>query len=144
MAFFSKPPAKKSPEPAKAEARPRAASARELAAQAAVKGGRHLEPVGGDITVTGASLAQWAPVQASFEVAQVRHRGCGRALDTPLVPASYPGVCCGPVTLRPLLPLRFSTGEWRNWQTRRIQVPVSERMWGFKSPLAHRPTRPTD
>src|SRR2546421_6070520 len=32
-------------------------------------------------------------------------------------------------------------GEWRNWQTRRIQVPVSERMWGFKSPLAH--TTPT-
>src|ERR1035437_4774130 len=29
------------------------------------------------------------------------------------------------------------SGEWRNWQTRRIQVPVSERMWGFKSPLAH-------
>ena len=28
-------------------------------------------------------------------------------------------------------------GEWRNWQTRRLQVPVSERMWGFKSPLAH-------
>src|SRR5438477_1042647 len=32
---------------------------------------------------------------------------------------------------------RRSSGEWRNWQTRRIQVPVSERMWGFKSPLAH-------
>src|ERR1019366_1582097 len=30
-----------------------------------------------------------------------------------------------------------SLGEWRNWQTRRLQVPVSERMWGFKSPLAH-------
>ena len=30
------------------------------------------------------------------------------------------------------------SGEWRNWQTRRLQVPVSERMWGFKSPLAHR------
>jgi hypothetical protein len=29
------------------------------------------------------------------------------------------------------------SGEWRNWQTRRLQVPVSERMWGFKSPLAH-------
>jgi hypothetical protein len=28
-------------------------------------------------------------------------------------------------------------GEWRNWQTRRLQVPVSEKMWGFKSPLAH-------
>ncbi len=23
------------------------------------------------------------------------------------------------------------------WQTRRLQVPVFERMWGFKSPLAH-------
>src|SRR5207302_9977176 len=34
--------------------------------------------------------------------------------------------------------LGFPTGEWRNWQTRRIQVPVSERTWGFKSPLAHR------
>ncbi len=34
-----------------------------------------------------------------------------------------------------LLPGR--SGEWRNRQTRRIQVPVSERMWGFKSPLAH-------
>ena len=29
------------------------------------------------------------------------------------------------------------SGEWRNWQTRRIQVPVSARTWGFKSPLAH-------
>ena len=24
------------------------------------------------------------------------------------------------------------------WQTRWLQVPVSERAWGFKSPLAHR------
>ncbi len=32
---------------------------------------------------------------------------------------------------------RDATGEWRNWQTRRIQVPVSARTWGFKSPLAH-------
>ncbi len=28
-------------------------------------------------------------------------------------------------------------GEWRNWQTRRIQVPVGSRSWGFDSPLAH-------
>ena len=35
------------------------------------------------------------------------------------------------------------SGEWRNWQTRRIQVPVSERMWGFKSPLAHHHGVPT-
>ena len=25
------------------------------------------------------------------------------------------------------------------WQTRRIQVPVSARTWGFNSPLAHDP-----
>ena len=31
----------------------------------------------------------------------------------------------------------FHSGEWRNRQTRRIQVPVSERTWGFKSPFAH-------
>ena len=30
-----------------------------------------------------------------------------------------------------------SSREWRNWQTRWLQVPVFERMWGFKSPLAH-------
>ncbi len=29
------------------------------------------------------------------------------------------------------------SGEWRNRQTRRLQVPVSFGMWGFKSPLAH-------
>src|SRR5215470_6068670 len=40
------------------------------------------------------------------------------------------------------LPCR-TPGEWRNWQTRRLQVPVSERMWGFKSPLAHRRRRET-
>jgi hypothetical protein len=38
---------------------------------------------------------------------------------------------------RPGLASTGHSGEWRNWQTRRIQVPVSERMWGFKSPLAH-------
>src|SRR6188472_1875060 len=36
-----------------------------------------------------------------------------------------------------LLPSLSHSGEWRNWQTRRIQVPVSERTWGFNSPLAH-------
>ena len=35
------------------------------------------------------------------------------------------------------LPCRSLTREWRNWQTRRIQVPVPARAWGFKSPLAH-------
>src|SRR5207237_1036497 len=36
-----------------------------------------------------------------------------------------------------------SLGEWRNWQTRRIQVPVSARTWGFKSPLAHHSVGPS-
>jgi hypothetical protein len=35
---------------------------------------------------------------------------------------------------------RNATGEreWRNWQTRTVQVRVPVRAWGFKSPLAHR------
>jgi anti-anti-sigma regulatory factor len=77
MAFFSKPPAKKRPEPPKPEERPRAGSARELAAQARTKGARrHIEPAGSDLTVTGASLAQWAPAKASFEVAQANPGLC--------------------------------------------------------------------
>ena len=38
-------------------------------------------------------------------------------------------------------PRSIPLGEWRNWQTRRIQVPVSARTWGFKSPFAHTPPR---
>jgi len=77
MSFFSRPPAKKKPEPPKPEVRPHAASARELAAQAGIKGARrHIEPAGSDVTVTGASLAQWAPAQASFEVAQANPGLC--------------------------------------------------------------------
>jgi anti-anti-sigma regulatory factor len=77
MSFFSKPPAKKKPEPSKPEVRPHAASARELAAQAGTKGARrHIEPAGSDMTVTGASLAQWAPAQAAFEVAQANPGLC--------------------------------------------------------------------
>ena len=34
-------------------------------------------------------------------------------------------------------PSKLHSGEWRNWQTRWLQVPVSVRTWGFKSPLAH-------
>ncbi len=37
---------------------------------------------------------------------------------------------------RPLA-FRRHSGEWRNWQTRWLQVPVIARSWGFKSPLAH-------
>jgi len=86
MAFFSKPPPRKKPEPAKAvagaQAGPAAAggpavSARELAAKASDRGARrHLEPAGGDMTITGASLVQWTPAQSSFEVAQANPGLC--------------------------------------------------------------------
>ncbi len=42
--------------------------------------------------------------------------------------------------------MTLPTGEWRKWQTRRIQDPVRATGWGFNSPLAHRltaSTRPT-
>jgi len=76
MAFFSKQPPKKKPEPAKAEVPSRPPSARELAATAAAKARRHVEPAGDDMTVTGASLAQWTPARASFEVAQANPGLC--------------------------------------------------------------------
>ncbi|CAD5989195.1 protein of unknown function [Agreia sp. COWG] len=38
---------------------------------------------------------------------------------------------------RILVLISLSSREWRNWQTRWLQVPVLERAWGFKSPLAH-------
>ena len=34
--------------------------------------------------------------------------------------------------------IEIAPGEWRNWQTRRIQVPVRVTGWRFKSSLAHR------
>src|SRR3954464_11162479 len=70
MSFFSKQPPKKKPEPTKPEGRVRPASARDLAATAAAKARRHVEPAGDDMTVTGASLAQWTPARSTFEVAQ--------------------------------------------------------------------------
>jgi anti-anti-sigma regulatory factor len=77
MSFFSKQPPRKKPEPAGPEVRPRPGSARELAATAAAKARRHVEPAGDDMTVTGASLAQWTPARASFEVAQANPGLCG-------------------------------------------------------------------
>jgi ABC-type transporter Mla MlaB component len=76
MAFFSKQPPKKKPEPAQPEVGPRPASARELAATTPAKARRHVEPAGDDMTVTGASLAQWTPARASFDVAQANPGLC--------------------------------------------------------------------
>src|SRR5262249_19208662 len=78
-----------------------------------------------------------------------------RAFDEPLEPAlepleSHRGRCYlrfavffrlvgGRIGRRNGWYAAWSTREWRNWQTRRIQVPVAARLWGFKSPLAHSP-----
>jgi anti-anti-sigma regulatory factor len=85
MAFFSKPPAKKArasipdvrpPSPSSAGTG-HGASARELAAQVAPKiGRRQVEPAGGDVTGSGASLVQWTPAQSAFEVAQANPGLC--------------------------------------------------------------------
>jgi ABC-type transporter Mla MlaB component len=100
MALFSKPPAKKpTPRPSAkpyAGATPGATgkpppSAREVAAHHSVgKSGerRPVEPAG-DITVTGASLIEWAPPgQPSFEVAQANPGLCAVLEDAALRYAS--------------------------------------------------------
>jgi len=101
MALFSKPPTKKPGPPAPAaKPRPmpgssgRAPSAREVAARhadgSAGRGAdRHpIEPAG-DITVTGASLIEWAsPGQPSFEVAQANPGLCSVLEDAALRYAS--------------------------------------------------------
>src|ERR1035437_9320414 len=55
---------------------------------------------------------------------------------------TFPALTAGPVWISgrssPTLCERARVAEW---QTRWLQVPVSERAWGFKSPLAH-PWRP--
>ena len=63
-----------------------------------------------------------APVQAVRHAAQTRE--CGACLPRM-------------AKCRRKVLIFLSSREWRNWQTRWLQVPVFERTWGFKSPLAH-------
>ena len=37
-----------------------------------------------------------------------------------------------------IMPVEKTAQEWRNWQTRRLQVPVTARPCGFKSHLLHK------
>jgi ABC-type transporter Mla MlaB component len=97
MALFSKPPVKK-PEPPKPDAKARGAarglrpvSAREVAAQAGSRPGvehRHVEPSIGDITVTGASMIEWAPQHSAIEVAQANPGLCAVLENAALLYAS--------------------------------------------------------
>ena len=99
MALFSnKPPAKK-PEAIKPDVRPRPASgprpvsARELAAQAGARPGADKrpspEPNTGDISVTGASMIEWAPQRsAAIEVAQANPGLCSVLENAALLYAS--------------------------------------------------------
>ena len=60
-------------------------------------------------------------------------QGVRHAVQTRVCGACLPRMAEGP---RKVL-IFLSSREWRNWQTRWLQVPVFERTWGFKSPLAH-------
>jgi anti-anti-sigma regulatory factor len=99
MAFFSKNPPKK---PAQTRSgttsrqrspatNGRGVSARELAVQHAGKDGERLprvEPVGDEVSVTGASLVEWTPGQAAFEVAQANPGLCAGLENAALLYAS--------------------------------------------------------
>jgi anti-anti-sigma regulatory factor len=99
MAFFSKNPPKK-PGPSKPGAKPRqqapttigrGISAGELAAQHAGKGGARrpgVEPMGSEVSITGASLIEWTPGQAAFEVAQANPGLCAGLENAALLYAS--------------------------------------------------------
>lgn len=101
MALFSKPPAKKPVPPAPAArpvpAAPRRPSARDLASQALGRKGEPgrpvVEPAGGDITVTGASLLEMphAATQPAFEVMQANPGLCAVLENAALLYASGQG-----------------------------------------------------
>ena len=101
MALFSKPPAKKPVPPAPAArpvpAAPRRPSARDLASQALGRKGQPgrpvVEPGGGDITVTGASLLEMphAATQPAFEVMQANPGLCAVLENAALLYASGQG-----------------------------------------------------
>ena len=77
----------------------------------------------------------WSPMVSQRLPVRCARQGFGRRLTWSPVSRSGRQSGSGPVLERLLL--AGHSGEWRNWQTRRIQVPVSERMCGFKSRLAH-------
>lgn len=71
----------------------------------------------------------WVAPRRRSPLFPARHGRCSRARHSPPTPR----MASGGVKV-----LAFpSSREWRNWQTRWLQVPVLERAWGFKSPLAH-------
>jgi anti-anti-sigma regulatory factor len=99
MAFFFKISPKKPVLPGSgAKARHRSAttsgrglSASELAAQHEGKDGERLprvEPMGPEVSVTGASLIEWTPAQAAFEVAQANPGLCAGLENAALLYAS--------------------------------------------------------
>ncbi len=101
MALFSKPPAKKpvppAPEARPVPAAPRRPSARDLASQALGRkresGRPVVEPAGGDITVTGASLLEMphSAAQPAFEVMQANPGLCAVLENAALLYASGQG-----------------------------------------------------
>src|SRR5690606_27907692 len=78
------------------------------------------------------------PVGGLFD----RGRSSRRPTGWPLPRGAWRCRISGPVDLRATV-ARHSR-EWRNRQTRTVQVRVPERAWGFDSPLAHPMTKPPD
>jgi hypothetical protein len=98
----------------------------------------------------GSQNFSWASLQYNRELgvdlgaAQARHsrqRGGHRALRLrrrrALDGLNHWGRPPGPGGPRFMYPCVTTRASGGIWQTRRIQVPVSARTWGFKSPLAH-------
>src|SRR3954447_22609580 len=87
---------------------------------------------------TGASMAAMTNPSISKATARIQkpaYAAAGGAGGGGSGSGSSTNAAYGAATPTATIPV--STGEWRNWQTRRIQVPVSERTWGLNSPLAH-------
>ena len=104
--------------------------------------------LGADLGLGGAvalvAVLWGAAGRAGHPVAAVVHDGSAGGGASGRSPTSAGPRCAAPSRHLPWRPSRrlaslgrSTRGEWRNWQTRWIQVPVSERTWGFKSPLAH-------
>ena len=107
------------------------------------------EPIGNAPTTRGlidAEVGLANQQRAEFDrmnspTEEPRRQSIDEAFESTLDSASeshWARVTLGPEWLNSLVVrLPALEGEWRNWQTRRIQVPVGSRSWGFNSPLAH-------
>jgi hypothetical protein len=82
------------------------------------------------------SVAEPAEVHVRAFAHRVAPNGCSQAGTEQLADAGG-RLCRRTRDATPAVVISLSLREWRNWQTRTVQVRVPVRAWGFKSPLAH-------